>query len=326
MITRLLNKILKWQGKVVETNNFITDPSGGKMYYNGVHKTHVFTSTGHWWWMPYITAEKFLDVSVFCIGGGGAGGYFGCTHSQGGGGGAGGVSISNIRLSNKKIYNVNIGLGGSTSIGTGHQGQDSYIIDASNYSDMPVVAYGGGSGGAEGYGINNDGGSGGGAWWSNCDGQGGPGDTIPGTPTHYGNNGYNAYDEGGSHYAGGGGGSKIPAEYNKIDSSSSGGKGMILFLTDTSILYAAGGGAGVGGLMAPYFGDKGSGGRGGQDVYHDSTPGLDGIVCIRYPYKDELIGGDDWNIVNIDIFDGDMYADYALHGGYFYDYLYEEDK
>jgi hypothetical protein len=98
---------------------------------------------------------------------------------------------------------------------------------------------------------------------------------------------------------------------------------MILFLTDASILYAAGGPSKVGSTPN---GDRGSGGTGGSDQNNNNYSGKDGIVCIRYKYHDELIGGDDWNVVNIDLFDGDMYGDYVLHGGYFYDYLYPEDK
>ena len=317
MIAQLENKIVKWQNKVVETNNFITEPSGGFIYYDGVHRIHVYFDNGIFCHLKNVPATKYLDVSLFLIAGGGAGGNWTIpAPNWGGGGGAGGLSIVNYRIKNKIDYQIIVGKGGPQN--GKHQGGNTFFIE-----DSSTFVYSVGGGGGDYDYLNgnwvNNGGSGGGA--NNPGGT--PGNAQPGTPISYGNNG--GYGGGMPGAEAGGGGGALTA----CVSTSHGGAGMTLFLYDTSAIYCAGGNGAHGSALIydGYNGSYGSGGEGGKYTtsgHMENTPGKDGLVVIRYRYKEDLVGGD-WDVVNIDVIDGNMYANYALHGGYFYDQLIDGD-
>jgi len=187
-----------------------------------------------------FTINNNLICDILIVGGGGGGGS-----RHGGGGGAGSV----IYLTNQNLstgtYNINIGLGGTSSTsGQGGKGGDSTII---LNSTTIYNAKGGGAGyhASSSGNSNKDGGSGGGG-----------GDVIgyavnTNIPTGiYGNNGGIIIGTGGeSTYAGGGGGGSETSGANgtlngNLAIGGNGGNGKLISITGTNIYYGGGGGGG----------------------------------------------------------------------------------
>lgn len=236
-------------------------------------------------------------VTALIVGGGGGGG----AHHSGGGGGGGGIVKLNGYLAVGTTA-VTIGSRG----GENQSGSNSSRAGATYFGN--VFANGGGAGGrggtsgASAQGGNGANGGGAGGHHSNTPGGladapstagiGGLGTQtgtatyiggFAGGPSHNGNNGSWANRAGGGGGAGGVGGTGKPS------GQSGGDEGAPYFddITGSSYGYAAGG---AGGSHSPdnsigshsYHGNYGSGGYGAHNSAHNSHPGNNGVVIVRY--------------------------------------------
>lgn len=251
-----------------------------------------------------------IDVDFLVIGGGGSGGT-----RRASGGGAGGLRTSygstsgggsaaetELTLNSGTTYTITVGDGGNVPpfSGTvylldGEKGQDSSITGAGITS---IVSEGGGGGmslnGASAplYSLQS-GGSGAGASPKAS--------TSPGLgATGQGYNGGNGCPAGSGGYGGGGGGGgagsagSAPSSCGAYSSFASGGNGLAVSITGSSVTYAEGG-PGVNQIQpsmpAAPTANTGSGGCGGTEYSHVNAsympkPGAEGIVILRYATAD----------------------------------------
>jgi hypothetical protein len=209
------------------------------------------------WVAPVSTTITEL---VVIAGGGGAGGaYYAVT---GGGGGAGGYRVSTSTVvTSGTTYTITVGGAASPS---------SFGSFAATYGGQ------GGSGGS-----NNDtpGGSGGGGSGTGG-GPGGPGYT--GSTGNLGGytpvEGYSGGSGVGNSEAGSGGGAGGNASGNTV------GAGVANSITGTSVTYARGGQGGTGGSPGSRLETYGSGGGGAQYGGGPTTPGMPGVVFVKYTF------------------------------------------
>lgn len=272
--------------------------TGGTEIICGAAKIHVFTGSGTFSvnsLSPSPTANKIEYMVV--AGGGGA------AKTNLGGGGAGGFQESDGTTAGCYTtsplgkacgaitatvtgYPITIGAGGAAGPGPGSSGSDG-----SNSSFSTITSAGGGGGGNLSPGQGRDGGSGGGAGGDhNPPATGGSGNVPPTTPPQ----GQPGGNKGPAAYPQGGGGATQAGQPSPTGGHGIGGDGAGTAITlstsygapgpSPSLRYYAGGG-GVGGSGVgrgnncyPYTGGGGNGSGAG-------SPGLGGIVILRYRIK-----------------------------------------
>jgi hypothetical protein len=258
--------------------------------------------------LPYSTAAATYIADFLVIAGGGSGGT-----RRGSGGGAGGLRTSYgsasgggssaetaLTLTPGTTYTITVGNGGnvpafSGSVYTqdGEKGEDSSITG----SDITNIVAEGGGGGmslsssqtAPVYSLM-DGGSGAGASSKSS--------TNPGRATaNQGYNGGNGCAAASGGYGGGGGGGgagsagSAPSSCGTYSNFASGGNGLAVSITGSSVTYADGGDAPnriTPSMPAAPTANTGSGGCGGSEYSHVNASympkaGADGIVILRVP-------------------------------------------
>lgn len=224
-------------------------------------------------------------IDVFCVGGGGSGGFFksGTGAQTGFGGGGGGYTATLRKVNATGSYEVTIGAGGIAGQRTGGGGASAFgsLITAnggyghqSTDSDLDMIRGAkGGSGGGGGVSSNSDYGSGG------FDGSDGERGYFPQTITGgkgQGNTTREFGESAGKLYSGGGGGGRyISAQSPVVSAGGSGGGGT-------------GGWCGTSAFQAPAAGVANTGGGGGGGAIGSDTnniangaAGGSGIVCFR---------------------------------------------
>ena len=292
--------------------------TGGTVSKVGGYRIHTFTTTG----ADSFVAPYTGRVEVLVVGGGGGGAGIG------GGGGAGGyIYNSNFPVVGGTAYPTLVGTGGTGPGGHGPAGGQG-----TNSQFGTIVSLGGGGGCPYSGGTKTaTGGSGGGGPGGlgtpgtnytsypgeHPGGYGTPGQGHPGGYGHHGSGpGYpnpGTSQGGGANHSGGGGGGAgskgVSAYSNGADRA--GGRGIASTITGSSVIYAAGGGAGGhdfiyswgpcsggagdgtgqggrspnGGAVAATAGgtNRGGGGGGASHPAPDvSAPGGPGIVVVRY--------------------------------------------
>lgn len=253
---------------------------------------------------------NLTEVEYLIVAGGGSGGIGEANPAgDGAGGGGGGGVLTNVgrtslSISPNQSYTIVVGNGGSN--GTG-----------SNSSAFGLTAIGGGRGGDVRNGGVTSGGSGGGAGGNCNDVSQGPRTGGAGTAGQ-GNRGGNDLATGCSLRGGrGGGGAGFAAADAALSEGTSGGDGVISYISGTGIYYGGGGGGGrgsssgvggAGGLGGGGSGSNGTvsavagtnntgGGGGGGASAGSGSPQLNGanggsgIVIIRYQGPQKAIGG-----------------------------------
>ena len=267
---------------VFSTNisDIISDPIITSIPISGTIDKHIIfnyttDNTGSGQTQYTITLPENYSYDVLMVGGGGGG-----AGNVGGGGGGGAVLYgSNIRIPSG-TYNIKVGNGGNGI------GQDGYPTEGFN-----AICLGGGGaknivdGTVEGASNGNSGGSGAGgkSFMTGFAGAGGgilgsTKGTILGTSIIFGNLGGAGILNGGGFQSGGGGGAgsvglagTIPGTY--FVGSASGGSGIQLNITGTSLYWGAGGGGSANAMVA------GNGGIGGGGAGTKSgTGGANGTV------------------------------------------------
>ena len=255
-----------------------------------------------------FSAASVYTADFLVVAGGGSGGT-----RRASGGGAGGLRTSygstsgggstaetELTLTTGNTYTITVGNGGNipTFSGTaylqdGEKGQNSSITGA----DITSIVSEGGGGGmsisssqtAPDYSLQT-GGSGAGA--------SAQASTSPGLgATGQGYNGGNACPAGNGGYGGGGGGGgagsagSAPPSCGAYSSFASGGNGLAVSITGSSITYAKGG-PGVNqispSMPAAPTANTGGGGNGGTEYSHVNAsympkPGAEGVVVLRVP-------------------------------------------
>ncbi len=248
--------------------------------------TFTYTGSGTATTYTFATTETYI-CDILVVGGGGAGGGNG-----GGGGGASGyVYISNITLT-PKIYTLSVGRGGTGALNANTNGYNSSIIASDN--SISYTSLGGGKGGTR----NNigslplQGGSGGGG--GGLSDPYGTGQTSIQNSTYgygVGFAGANGFDNQYYSAGGGGGGAGSVGTVAISGLGGNGGNGIANSITGTNVIYCAGGGGGVStdGSVPGRTGVNGSNGNGsfgsgslGGGFNVGSSPGIDGIIIIRY--------------------------------------------
>lgn len=223
-------------------------------------------------------------IDVFCVGGGGSGGFFksGTGAQTGFGGGGGGYTATLRKVNVTGSYEVTIGAGGIAGQRTGGGGASAFgnLITAnggyghqSTDSDLDMIRGAkGGSGGGGGVSSNSDYGSGG------FDGSDGERGYFPQTITGgkgQGNTTREFGESAGKLYSGGGGGGRYIYSQSPIVSMGGSGGGGTGGWCGTSNQAAAAGVANTGG--------GGGGGAIGSDTSNiaNGAAGGSGIVCFR---------------------------------------------
>jgi hypothetical protein len=238
--------------------------TGGTVTISGGNTIHTFTGSGTFTVLPVANAINLLVV------GGGGGGGSGGTSGGGGGGGAGGLLTSTNYAVSAGNTAITIGNGG----GGGSNGGNSAFGS--------LIAYGGGHGGVGAGAAGAAGGSGGGG--NAVSGGGGLGTSGQG----YRGGNVGALSQGDNGSAGGGGAAGQGVDATWTNRGTTGGSGLALNISGSSVTYAVGGAGGDG----PYWGtgqvgatgaaNKGNGG-GGAGYNGTSGAGGSGVVIISYP-------------------------------------------
>jgi hypothetical protein len=232
-----------------------------------------------------ITVNSPINCQILVIGGGGAGG------NDGSGGGGGNINYKFSYKLNTGIYNIIIGMGGSTQIGaSGFAGNQSRIVF--NSSDLIVANGGGGTDNWYYYIYESDfNASYGGYSSANIN------DTIinySGGEGYY-NQQYGIYISGGGAGAGGNGVS-ASGTGNTINNYGDGGIGFTSSITKTSDTYAGGGAgnSGANGLGQNNYGGGGSANQRGNDgcVIISFTFPIYGVII----YDDINFNGNSMNL------------------------------
>ena len=281
--------ILKWNNDTCKMGEDSIDILAGfwnpidistdaSIYYDGEYVKITFFESGTFSFRKVI--GNTIEASVYVIAAGGTGGRdytLGGDYIIPGGGGAGGVSITNLTLSEGLVYNASIGNPITSGYPNPWIGENSYF---SENSSTLITTYGGGGAWSEIYvwgglqwtrPLKSSGGSGcGGSYYEEYQNPylnpqiniSEPGDSSPGTPSHFGFPGGPA--------PGGGGGATGPG-INGV-----GGPGISLNLTDEIIEYAQGGN-----VFTSQPGTRGSGGKKGKEFN-----GQPEIISIIFKYDD----------------------------------------
>tara|TARA_R110000751_G_scaffold77736_1_gene156708 strand:- start:40 stop:1098 length:1059 start_codon:yes stop_codon:yes gene_type:complete len=269
------------QKRYIATGGTTTTFTSGSIIY----QSHTFNSNGTFQITQQATSDKILLLIVAGGGSGGAGEILSATYDLGGGGGgAGGARMFNDITSSVGSYAVVVGTGGAAVSGSGTAGKTGLQSQALARS---TTAGGGGGGGYQTAGAG--GGSGGGT------GGGTSGLASPGTGTiNEGNSGgYGCYSNTycpSCDWTGGGGGGAGSAGQSSSSTAGCGdrpgGSGSYFNIrTGVDELYAEGGNGGGSATINPTT--KGSGGEGGTPTAFTSAAGINGIVVITYPIRDE---------------------------------------
>ncbi len=250
-------------------------------------------------------------AEILVVGGGGGGGYHGGTGTNGGGG-AGGLAYASSYSIFSGSYLVSIGAGGaggslSSSVKRGNSGTDSRF--------GPIIANGGGYGGAGNEAGSYNGGAGGSGGGATAEATG-----LAGSATQTSGTGYIGYGFAGGTgqgvnggHAGGAGGGAGGIGGNGVsngstDQGGTGGIGRAYSITGTSLFYAAGGGGGSYINSNNYTTPRASGigGRGytAQSETKISAPEIDGVANtgsggggIRYSTIDRAGNGSDGVVI-----------------------------
>jgi hypothetical protein len=232
--------------------------SGGTVATSGAYTVHTFTTSGSFTISSNPT-NKTLEILIVAGGGGGGGGH------AGGGGGGGGLISSTAVSATSGTYTITVGGGG-----TGGSGPP---LAGSNSSAFGSTAIGGGRGGQESYNPGGTGGSGGGGCGVLGNHTGGSGTAGQGYAGGSGNNSIS-----GGYGVGGGGGGAGQAGANAFNSGGygggNGGNGLSSSITGTAVYYAGGGGGG--GWIGYVYGGIGGLGGGGYSV--SGSVGLPGTA------------------------------------------------
>ncbi len=241
-----------------------------------------------------ITFTKAGYIDALVIGGGGAGGS-GYNTSSGAGGGAGGLLVRYNFGVLAQSYTVVVGAGGPQIQATSGENQKGR-----NSSFGPLVAFGGGYGGA---GATVIAGSPGGSSGGN---RGDQTQLAPVISIEQGNIGGYSFNLNSS-YGGGGGGAGGAAPIPTVGSrSADGGPGLAVAFDSNIAIHYCGGGAGgsatttvgtpgIGGggkgspasnsnldLSATFYGGGGGGGYSSDANFRGAGDGFRGLVAIRY--------------------------------------------
>lgn len=221
-----------------------------------VYTNHLRTAT--------LRVRANLENVQFLVVGGGGGGGAGLTGPGGGGGGV--VTGFVYKLQKNAIVDIKVGAGGTggqkvaTSGTVG--GNSSVVVDGKSY----VLAYGGGAGPRNAYGVDGGSGSGGGACKTTTgvkytggtalDAECAEGVLFAESFGHAGgSNGNSAYCSGGGGGAMGVGGDGVSAI------GGNGGKGLEVDITGSLVTYGSGGGGGGNGAKGTGGANAGDGGK-----------------------------------------------------------------
>jgi hypothetical protein len=279
-------------GTIGTTERFIQFPYSG----TGTTKDYTFTTTEN------------LICDILIVGGGGAGGTY-----IGGGGGAGGVLYIQNATVPAGTYNINVGKGGTGFSGAG---ASTTAQNGSSSKAFGIEVFGGGFGGAGGWGISVNGpgqagGSGGsGGAGGSCHSSSPTGAGVGGSITqpsftssvitvntynYYGGTGatsmvFNGNAAGSVGANGGGGaGGNAPANTNQANAGA-GADGIAINIIGTSYFWGGGGGGGQnGGSGKAGNGGKGGGG-GGNGSESPEGVGIGGIGGITLGQDGDLEG------------------------------------
>lgn len=225
-----------------------------------VYTNHLRTAT--------LRVRANLENVQFLVVGGGGGGGGGLAGPGGGGGGV--VTGLVYKLEKNAIVDIKVGAGGmggqkAASSGT-VGGNSSVVVDGKSY----VLAYGGGAGPRNAYGVDGGSGSGGGSYKTTAvikcytggtalDAECAEGVLFAESFGHAGgSNGNSAYCSGGGGGAMGVGGDGSAAK------GGAGGEGLKMDITGSLVVYGSGGGGGGNGT-------KGTGGTNAGDGGNNST-------------------------------------------------------
>jgi len=272
--------------------------TGGKFVFeesvgNKIYKIHVFRDTGN----SVLTVEnignRFNELEILLVAGGGAGGAADNEVDGGAGGGAGGMRIVSQTITGPGDYSIVVGRGGTGSGGNGrcHPGNPG-----GNSSFVSFSASGGGGGAPARSSPGGNGGSGGGSTRSaSTVGLG----NVPATTPEQGHNGFR---HGGSTGGGGGGAGNAATSYpggapraTTILSSANASTSSVGLVSGSSVFFARGGQGGRGRSSSGYASGpagSGNGGAGGYaageragDYRQYMRPGANGgsgVVIIKY--------------------------------------------
>jgi hypothetical protein len=248
------------------------------------------------------TPSSNITVDYLVVAGGGGGGA-----ENGGGGGAGGLRStvtatgrnatleSALQITPGSVYTINVGAGGPGALNSGVKGSNGVNSSISGSGITTVTSLGGGAGGSGGNGSQNNGTTGG------CGGaaRGNRSGAFNGLGTA--GQGYDAGTTGdGLSSPGGGGAGSAGVNATNGSTPTSGGNGLAVSITGSSITYAGGGGGswnsngssggsggggnGASGQNAGGNGtdNLGGGGGGGGDSHEpDGGSGGSGVVILR---------------------------------------------
>lgn len=180
-------------------------------------------------------------IDVFCVGGGGAGGYGAYPDILGGGGGAGGYARTLKRQAVTGNINVTIGAGAAINAKSGGMTSFGSILSANGGNSAVSSGKGGNGGSGGGGGVSSD-----------------PGYGTGGSDGSAGENGLPASAKGGT------GQGNTTREFGE----------------STGKLYAGGGGGGryLYGRIIASMGGAGGGGNGGADAYSKKQPATAGVA------------------------------------------------
>ena len=241
-----------------------------------------------------ILQGSIINFNYLIIAGGGGGAW------TGGGGGAGGLlQGSSTFSSSSNIFNISVGLGGTTNVLLGGSGLNSSITGPG----FNLTAIGGGGGG--GIGAGSSGGSGGGGG-NGSGGSGTAGQGFAGGNCTTGSS------------AGGGGGFTTAGNGSNISNIGGvGGTGTASSISGSSVLYCGGGagysntspvaaggpgGGGSGGNNSAYGQNATSygsgGGGGGEGSFQQGGNGSNGLVIIAYTSGAPIASGGSISVFN----------------------------
>lgn len=283
-------------------------PTAGMFRFNETTGEPEWYSSAVGLWIPFRSAPELAIEYLVVAGGGGAGGSSGTSIASGGGGaggyrssvigessGGGNGAEATLSLSVDTAYNVTIGAGGNgggPGFATGSKGQDT--------SFHTVTSLGGGGGGTWSNAATS-GGSGGAAGENGQSLNGAAGTTNQG----YAGGNDSGYDNGSPSSGGGGGGAGgVGGNTANTSTGGSGGPGVVSWITNSAVTYAAGGGGAANGTAGTSAtggnGRQGTTGRGsngnnntggggggsltnGTEAAQQGGNGGSGVVILRYP-------------------------------------------
>ena len=222
-----------------------------------VYTNHLRTAT--------LRVRASLENIQFLVVGGGGGGGGGLAGPGGGGGGV--VTGFVYKLEKNDIVDIKVGAGGTGGQKTAARGtvggNSSVVVGGKSY----VLAYGGGAGSRDAYGVDGGSGSGGGAYKTTAvkytggtalDAECAEGVLFAESFGHAGGS------NGNSAYCSGGGGAMGVGGDGSAAKGGAGGAGLGVDITGSLVVYGSGGGGGGNGT-------KGTGGANAGDGGNNST-------------------------------------------------------